>query len=365
MLVFLIMLRRALSPVLVGLSLLATLSSTSLARAQNEPLPPPVPPADAEPPPPADPVAPLPPNEPPTPAAVAAPVKRPPTPAAVAAPAKRPPTDEAAPETWKPMMRQGAGIEVYWFSSKNFGSTFPMIPYAVLEVSKNILLDVHLPFSATSSAGLGPGSGKAGAGIGNPTVGLTYVTTEGRTSWHIGARISAPLAGASDEVGWQVSNLLAAVSMATYDIHYWARKYVPIGMRAGVDYQAKPGVFFRGSIDPTIYVPVGDEPVSFRDVPERTTRFYYQMRLEVEGRYDSGWGGGLGAQLVHAVITGDGTDAIGDKDNAQGALEPFVSYDSASTFARLGFLLAVDSPLGPGLDPDKVAALRLNLGSHF
>lgn len=258
------------------------------------------------------------------------------------------------------MMRAGGGVEIFWFSAKNLGSTFPIIPYGIFELTPTLLFDVHLPFSLATNTQFGlTNDSKAGAGLGNPTVGLTYVTTDARTTWFIGGRISAPLAGASDSVPWQVADYLGAVSMALYDLQYWASKYVPIGVRGGVEWQSSPGLFLRGSLAPTLFVPTDDKASL---VSARKALFLYQARFEVEKHAESGWGGGAAIQLVHAVSEGD---AFGDGDNAQGGFEPFGSYESGTTFARLGLLLGVDSPLGFGFDQGKVASLHLDVGSHF
>ncbi|MDB5212421.1 MAG: hypothetical protein JWO86_348, partial [Myxococcaceae bacterium] len=275
--------------------------------------------------------------------------------------AEAPPADEpTTPARFKPMMRAGAGVEVYWWSAKDIGSTFPVIPYGIFELSPSVLFDLHVPLSLATNSTLSNTHTKAGVGLGNPTVGITYVSTEGRTSWHIGGRIGLPVAGLSDSEPWQGADALAAFSMALYDIHYWASKYVPIGMRLGVEHMATPKLFLRAAIEPTLFVPIDSKRAQLAG--SQKTLFLYQLRLELEGRSDSGWGGGLGLQLVHVLSDGN---AFGDKDNAQGAIEPFVSYDSTTTFARIGLLLAMDSPLGPGFDQDKVAALRVNIGSHF
>lgn len=273
-----------------------------------------------------------------------------------------PPPDEPRPTPFVPTLRQAAGLEAYWFSAKGTGSAFTLIPYALFDLSKHVVFGVHFPVSIATDApseGLF-GSKQLGVGLGNPTVGLDYVDTSGDTSLFFGGRIGLPLAGASNEVPWQAANLLGAVSMALYDAHYWAYKYLPIGLRLGIEHQAVKNVFLRGLLEPTLYVPLDDKS---QLVSSRQAQLYYQMRFELEGRGESGFGGGMGVQLVHALSE---SNAFGKDDNAQAAVEPFVSYDSAGGgFARLGALVALDSPLGFGLDERKVAALRLNVGSHF
>lgn len=260
------------------------------------------------------------------------------------------------------MLRSAVGLEAYWWSAKRVESALPIVPFAAFNVSPSLVLDFHLPISFVINARVG-GETKAVAGLGNPTVGLTYVTSpDTRWTWFIGGRVSAPLAGASDSQAWQTANLLSAVSMAVYDLHYWAYKYLPIGARGGFEFRPKDRIYLRGSLDPTLYIPL-DAERSTVVTNTRTAELFYQMRLEIEGRSQSGWGGGAGLQVVHALSAGD---TFGRGDNAQGAFEPFVSYTSSSTFARLGCLIALDSPFGLGFDSGtKVAALRLGVGTYF
>lgn len=241
-------------------------------------------------------------------------------------------------------------------------SAFPIIPFVQFELNPNLVLDFHLPISVTVNGHVDR-EDKLLLGLGNPTVGITYLTTSSGLTWFIGGRLSLPLAGASDSRTWTTSNLASALAMTLWDLHYWAYKFLPVGARGGFEYASKNTIFFRGELAPTLYIPVNSDEANFVGATERKTELYYQLRVELEGRAASGWGGGAGLQVFHAATQGD---FIG-KDNAQGAFEPFVSYDSSTTFARLGCLIALDTPLGLGFDsgPLKVAALRLAVGSHF
>lgn len=260
------------------------------------------------------------------------------------------------------MLRSAFGLEAYWWSAKRVESALPIVPFLSLNLTPSLVLDFHLPIAFVINARV-RGESKAVAGLGNPTVGLTYVTSpDARWTWFIGGRLSAPLAGASDSPTWLTANLISALSMALYDTHYWAYKYLPIGARGGFEFRPKDRVFLRGALEPTLYIPLDNETSAIVS-NTRNTELFYQLRLEAEGRSASGWGGGAGLQLVHALTAGD---TLGRGDNAQGAFEPFVSYTSNSTFARLGCLIALDSPLGFGFDSGaKVAALRLAVGSYF
>jgi len=253
------------------------------------------------------------------------------------------------------------GVEVFWWSAKGVESALPLVPFVQFELNPNLVLDIHVPISFVVNAHI-RGEDKAILGLGNPTVGLTYVTTSNGLTWFVGGRASLPLAGMSDSRTWLQSNLFGAIGMSLYDLHYWAYKYLPVGARGGFEYQTKNSIFFRGELAPTIYVPLDSDQAGIVGAAQRKTQLFYQLRVEMEGRADSGWGGGLGLQVFHAVTEGD---TLGRGDNAQGAIEPFLSYDSSSTFGRLGCLIALDTPLGLGFDKGKVAALHLTLGTHF
>jgi hypothetical protein len=278
-----------------------------------------------------------------------------------------PAADVVSGDGAKPMIGGSAfGLEAYWWSAKRVESALPLIPFVKFELSPTLVLDLHFPISFVINARVNRDE-KAVLGLGNPTVGLTYFTTDGHLTWFFGGRLSAPLAGASDAEPWITANGLSAIAMTLYDAHYWVYKYLPIGMRGGLEYAGTPSQkgtgFFRAEIAPTLYIPLDANDARFLGA-RRTAEFYYQMRVEGEFRSASGWGGGAGLQLVHAISEGD---TFGRGDNAQAALEPFGSYTSGSTFARLGILIAVDPPLGFGFDSGllKVAALRLSLGSYF
>ena len=253
------------------------------------------------------------------------------------------------------------GVDVFWWSAKGVESALPLVPFVQFELSPNLVLDLHVPIGFVVNAHI-RGEDKAILGLGNPTVGLTYFTTSNHLTWFIGGRASLPLAGVNDSRTWLIANLSSALSMALYDLHYWAYKYLPIGARGGFEYQSKSSLFFRGALEPTVYIPLNADEAGTVGAAGRKTQLFYQMRVELEGRAASGWGGGAGIQIFHAVTEGD---TLGRGDNAQGAFDPFLSYDSSTTFGRLGCLIALDTPLGLGFDRGKVAALHMTLGTHF
>jgi hypothetical protein len=276
-----------------------------------------------------------------------------------------PPPEEHAGNLPPPMIGgSAAGAEVYWYSAKRIGSALPIIPFVKFELSQNLVLDLHFPIAIAIDGSYGKnGDSKSVTGLGNPTAGLTYFSTENRLTWHVGGRISAPLAGASDEAEWQNALLVSGISSVLWDVHYWQRKFLPIGGRVGFEYIAPPknNLAIRGGLEPAIFIPLGDDDLGGGFTVKRKTGVWYQLRIEGEYLGESGWGGGLGLQLVHQIA---GTDA---DDSAQGAFEPFLGYHGSSMFMRLGYLIALDSPLGFGLDSGllKVATVRLAIGAKF
>lgn len=335
------------------------LTSAGAARAQsNLPPPPPPPPGEGPPATATQPPAAAPAQ--PAPAQQTQPAAQPgPRPA----PAEVPPPDERSGPLPAPMIAgSSAGAEVYWFSAKDIGSGLPIIPFLKLQLNDELVLDFHLPIGVGVGVSVFRDDSKTVMSLGNPTVGLTYFKTDDRLTWHIGGRVSAPLAGASDDTDWQIANFISLYSTLLWDAHYWASKYLPIGARAGFEYFTNPKgtVALRGALEPTFYIPVGEKS-SFA-LNERKALFFYQMRFEGEYLGSSGWGGGAGLQIVHAVSEGD---ALSRGDNAQGGIEPFAGYNSPGMFARIGYLIGLDSPLGFGLDSRKVASLRLNIGTKF
>jgi hypothetical protein len=131
----------------------------------------------------------------------------------------------------------------------------------------------------------------------------------------------------------------------------------PLGAEMKFDF-----IYLRPSLAIPIYVPVGD-------LNGTGTGVTVTMELagEVEARHPSGFGGGLRLQAVF-VLTND--DPAGGGDHAQAALEPFVGYEAppgrgVAPYARLGLLLALDTPLGFGFDKDKLAAIDIKVGAKF
>jgi hypothetical protein len=245
------------------------------------------------------------------------------------------------------------GGDVTWWSAKGFGSSFALVPSLSVGVTENVFIDAWLPFAANTGFGSGSAD-KFRAGIGNPTVGVHYAGTAGDATWFVGARGSVPMLYLTDDSTQQIPAVTALYATSLYDAYLWLN-YLPVGAYGGVEWYAQRKLWLRAEVDPMLLISLSDDRRLFGG---RKTEFLYQLKLEAEGRAPSGWGGGLAITMVH-IPTSDGDD------NAQGAAEPFGSFDNGKLFARLGVNIALDTPLGFGFDERKVAALHFRIGGYL
>lgn len=112
----------------------------------------------------------------------------------------------------------------------------------------------------------------------------------------------------------------------------------------GAEYRIMPNLYYRGTLNPVIYVPTrsgGD------------TELILEQGNEAEYRLDFGLGGGLRFQEAFTLT---------DADLVQLATELFVAYTPEGTgfYGRFGFLLALDQALG--FDGAEVHTLRFTAG---
>jgi hypothetical protein len=87
--------------------------------------------------------------------------------------------------------------------------------------------------------------------------------------------------------------------------------------------------------------------------------FTLEQAVEFEGRLRNGLG--FGARLQGVALPGAA-------DQFQVVFEPFIALsprNGRGFYLRVGFPLALDEPLGPGFDDNKLAAVRLALGGQW
>lgn len=260
------------------------------------------------------------------------------------------------PYEWQPnpMARRTAlGLDMHIWSAKGSGTGLPMVMFFSGALGDSASVDVRLPMSFVFGAGA---ADRSAAAIGNPTVTVLYAPSSGGFTWFLGARLAAPLASASSSAEFESALLYATYATSFYDLHLWIPNRVPLGFRVGLEYQSRGNFFFRASFDPTVYLPFGR--ASGADVT-----FIHQMRTEIEGRSDAGFGAGFGLQYAHIATE---TNGFSRSDNVQAAMEPYFVFESKKAFfMRAGWLVALDTPLGFGFDQGKVASFRLSIGSQL
>lgn len=327
----------------VALAIAGSLVATN-ARADD---PPPLPPPDAPP------TAPAPADAQPAP---------PPPPYVVVEPAEPLPPIRPAPAPYevtvppyefepKPLVRRTMiGLDTHIWSAERSGTGMPMVPFFTAALSSYAALDVRLPMAF----GFPSGGGSTVAAMGNPTLTLSYAPTSEGLTWFIGGRLAMPIASAGDSPEWGAALTYAYFASAFYDTHLWMPNNVPLGFHTGLEYQAHGNFFLRASWDPTLFFPFGRRS-------RANTTFLHQVRVELEGRADSGFGGGMALQFVHV-----GASGFVSNDAFQAAFEPFLGYESHKNFfMRAGWLVAIDEPLGFGFDRGRVASFRLTIGTQL
>lgn len=196
--------------------------------------------------------------------------------------------------------------------------------------------------------------------FGNPTIGAHYAgQATPRLAFFIGGGLTVPLLNDPDG-----DVALAAYQAAPLRAYYDADRFVPGGLAlraaGGIEWRASQHFFLRAEVRPVVYVPTRDRfnvgGVNFtRNDPD----VFIEQAIEGEYRFNNGFGFGARLQAV-ALLTSNG-------DQIQVAAEPFIGLTPSRRgfFFRLGFMTALDEPLGFAFDDGKLAAVRLLLGGQF
>lgn len=216
-------------------------------------------------------------------------------------------------------------------------------------------LEVRMPMAFFFDGRNGTFEG-SGAAAGNPTLTLLHAPTSGGFTWFFGGRLSAPLGSVSDSAAYRTALVYAFAANAFYDMHLWFPNHVPVGLRAGIEYQAHGNFFLRASFDPMLLLPFGR-------ASGRRVAFVHQARVEVEGRSDEGVGAGFAFQYAHLPTEENAFDRA---DNLQTAMEPYFVFETRRRFfMRAGVLVGLDSPLGFGFEEGRLTTFRLSIGSQL
>jgi hypothetical protein len=252
---------------------------------------------------------------------------------------------------WDPIMhRSDAGVEMYLWSARGYGTTTPVIPFFQVEPAPELFLGFRFPVALAYYH-------RVYAGLGNmPAFSIWYSDVVGKLTWYVGGRIAGPL-GLIDDRGWRTATGSAAGAMGGYDLYLWAWSTLPFGALGGIEYRFADFFVLRAGGDVMFYPGIGGRERYFAG---RGGDFDVVIQTKVEPEFQSeiGVGGGISV-MAWAAPTWYG-------DYAQVLLLPYFAYDSQKTFfMRVGALLALDRPLGPAFDRGGVASIYLQLGGHL
>jgi hypothetical protein len=255
---------------------------------------------------------------------------------------------------WAPLMhRSDIGVDMYLWPTRDVGTAGPVIPFVQFEPTDDLFINLRFPVATW----IDPGDDFRAA-LGNPTFSIWYSDTSGRLTWNVGGRASLPV-GSVDSGSWRGSIDAASVAMGLYDVYLWAWDTLPFGGLGGIDWQASRIFALRAGGDVTFYPTLRGRRRFGGAYDTGDFDVVFQGRVDAEFQSNSGAGGGV--SLMGWAIP---TFRYGDR--AQTMIMPYFVYDSQRTFfMRVGGLIALDRPLGPGFDRDRVASLYLQFGGHL
>ncbi|WP_437957084.1 hypothetical protein WME76_37995 [Sorangium sp. So ce119] len=267
-----------------------------------------------------------------------------------------------AAHAWHPPVhRSDAGVDLYMWSARYYGTSLATVPFVQFEPTPDLFINLQFPvaLSIDSRRGGVDLRSESRAGLGNPTFALYYSDIDGKLTWYAGGRISLPL-NAVDDVDWRWATSSAGWAMALYDAHLWATDTLPIGGFGGIEYRFGRPFVLRAGGDLTFMPPLSDRVRNIGYLGSNDLDVVFQTKVEPEFQSRAGFGGGVSLRMVWVPTAPDVVD------DAQVSLMPYFVYDSQKTFfMRAGLLLALDEPAGPAFDTGQVASLYLQFGGHL
>jgi hypothetical protein len=256
--------------------------------------------------------------------------------------------------------RVGLSVDLYptqdfFLATMGFG--------AQIAVHRNVGIDLDVPWwvAHTSISG---SSGSA-ALFGDITIGghgVFRVLPE--AALNIGATVSIPtrydFQSPSQNVA--IMSLFASLSRGFYDFWRLAPGVLSIRFPIGFEARFLDLLYYRGELNPVILIPVASGSSG-------GAQAILEHADELEVRAPFGLGGGVRFQMAFLLTDGlsSSLGAGGTSDHLQTAIEPFVGYEPVGSglYARVGMLVALDTPLGPGTDKDKLTTVRMQVGGKF
>ncbi|WP_437736877.1 hypothetical protein [Sorangium sp. So ce1335] len=239
---------------------------------------------------------------------------------------------------------------------RSFAASFAVV--AQIPLFAGLHLDAELPFAYGSSQARPPGPAEADAAtvapelegffFGNPSIGLHYVASIFPMMMLVGG-ISASIPITQDPSDDTEAAAAAARAVRGYfDAQRTLLEHVPLRARGGIELRPIEAFYVRSDLVAMFAIPTGDGE----------TEIFVEHASEAELRSVGGFG--VGARLQAAF-------PLTQTDMLQLAAEPFVGVEppTSGLYFRAGLLVALDEPLGFGLDQGKLATVRVALGGKF
>ena len=258
-------------------------------------------------------------------------------------------------DDWTPR-KQGhrlAGRFVIWPSDSHFSQSGEFV--AQIAVIDELMIDVAAP-AGYATIDVGPGDDVDHAVFGNPYAGAHWGDTlpRGFSMWAGGTVTFPVLFDPGFERGF--ASTVLAVDRGLIDLDRFLFEYLTVRPRVGLEAHFADYFFVSADLGFPLFIDVSGDR---RDSVE----FAYEQGAEFEARAPVGVGGGVRLQIV--IITDDYGFY---NDEFQAVIEPFFVYEPFERlgfFARVGFPLALDRPLGFGFDRNGLAAVQVTLGGKW
>ncbi|WP_433935888.1 hypothetical protein AB3662_14310 [Sorangium cellulosum] len=244
-----------------------------------------------------------------------------------------------------------AGVE-----ESSFAASFAVV--AQIQLLAGLHLDAELPFAYGSSQARPPSPAEGDAAtvapelegffFGNPSIGLHYVASVFPTLVLIGG-LSASIPVTQDPSDDTEAAAAAALAVRGYfDSQRALLEHVPLRARGGIELRPIEAFYVRSDLVAMFAIPTGDGE----------TEVFIEHASEAELRSVGGFG--VGARLQAAF-------PLTQTDKVQLAAEPFLGVEppTSGMYFRAGLLVALDEPLGFGLEQGKLATVRVALGGKF
>jgi hypothetical protein len=245
--------------------------------------------------------------------------------------------------------RAGGFIDI-WPAENSFALWFGA--ELQLRVARKVFLDMSFS-GAYADVDFPPFFQSKQAAYGNPTFGAHYADEVNSSfAFYVGGSLTPPLLLDPDgDVAFAAA--YAAPMRGYYDADRFAVGAFALRGAFGLQWEIVRHFYLRADVRPVVYIGAND-----RFSPTRDAAFFLEQAVEIEYRLNNGFGFGARFQGV-ATLT--------ENDLFQVMFEPFIALSPKMRgfYLRLGFPLALDEPLGFGLDNNKVATVRLSLGGQW